>query len=222
MADERGDKIRVLIADDHPVFRRGLREVIDEEPDIEVVAEAGDGQLALDRLRALRPQVAILDIGMPKKDGFVVAEEMREQRLETRIIFLTMHKEEATFKRALDLEARGYVLKDSAAADIVASIRAVAVGLNYISPEISSYLVSRRARSRALAEDRPGLHSLTPMEWQIVKLVAEKKTSKEIADELCISPRTVDSHRTNICRKLDLHGVNALLKFALEHRSDLA
>jgi DNA-binding NarL/FixJ family response regulator len=222
VVDERSPKIRVLVADDHPVFRRGLREVIEEEPDLDVVAEAEDGTMALDRLLALRPRIAVLDIGMPRKDGLVLAAEVRELRLDVGIIFLTMHKEEAAFNRALDLGAKGYVLKDSAAADIVASIRAVAAGRNYISPEISTYLFNRMSRVSSLAQDRPVLQSLTPMERQIVRLIAHKKTSKEIADELCISPRTVDNHRNNICRKLDLHGINALLKFALEHRSDLA
>ena len=117
--------------------------------------------------------------------------------------------------------AMAFVPKPGMRKVAVASIRAVAASLHYISPEISSYLVNRMERASSLAEARPGLHTLTPTERQIVRLIADKKTSKEIADELCISPRTVDNHRNNICRKLDLHGINALLKFALEHRSDL-
>ncbi|MEW6210213.1 MAG: response regulator transcription factor [Acidobacteriota bacterium] len=221
MKSEAVAKISVFVADDHPVFRRGLREIIEEDTGLAVVGEAPDGQAALEQIRALRPDVAVLDIEMPNRDGFALAREMRDLGLEIGIIFLTMYREESLFNRALDIGVKGYLLKDSAAADIVASIRAVAAGKHYISPELSSYLVSRMSRAALLDEAKPGLHLLTPMERRILKLISEQKTSKEIAAELFISSHTVNNHRNNICRKLDLHGSNALLRFAIEHRSEL-
>ena len=219
--DETETKIRVVIADDHPIFRKGLREVIEDDPGLLVVGEAEDGAAAFDRLQMLKPDVAVLDIGMPKKDGFTLAREVRASDLPVSIIFLTMYKEEDALNRALDLGVKGYVLKDSAAADIVEGIKSVAAGRHYISPSISSYLVTRSARAAEL-EGGAWLGSLTPAERRILNLIAEKKTSREIGSELFISPRTVDNHRASICLKLGLHGSNALLKFALEHKSELS
>lgn len=218
--DEVESKVRVVIADDHPIFRKGLREVIEDDPCLSVIGEAEDGAAAFACLQTLKPDVAVLDIAMPKRDGFALAREVQALQLPVRIIFLTMYKEEEAFNRALDLGVKGYVLKDSAAADIVSSIKTVAAGQHYISPAISSYLVTRSARAAAL-DQKSGLHSLTPTERRILKLIAEKQTSKEIGRQLFISSRTVDNHRANICLKLDLHGSNALLKFALEHKSEL-
>lgn len=221
MADETESKITVVIADDHPIFLKGLREVIAEDNDLIVAGEAADGAAALGCLQSLSPQVAVIDIDMPKMNGFAVAEKTRELKLPVEIIFLTMHRGEDAFNRALDIGVKGYVLKDSAVLDIVNGIKTVASGQHYISPSISSFLINRTARAAELARQRPGIHQLTQMERRILKLIAEKKTSKEIAAALYISPRTVDNHRNNICSKLDLHGSNALLKFALEHKSEL-
>jgi len=221
MAGETESKIRVIIADDHPIFLKGLREVIEEDQELIVVGEAAEGAAALGCLQSLSPQVAVIDIDMPKMNGFAIAEASRDLKLPVGIIFLTMHRGEDAFNRALDLGVKGYVLKDSAVLDIVNGIKTVASGRHYISPSISSFLVNRTARGAELAQQKPGIHQLTQMERRILKLIAEKKTSKEIASALFISPRTVDNHRNNICAKLDLHGSNALLKFALEHKSEL-
>lgn len=216
------DQIRLVIADDHPIFRKGLLQVIEIEPDLQIVGEAADGQTALDQIKTLRPDVAVLDIDMPKMNGFVLAQEIGARKLPSKIIFLTMYKEENAFNRALDLGVKGYLLKDSAVTDIVAGIRAVATGQHFISPAISSYLINRHTRVDRLETEKPGLKDLTPMERRIIKFIAENKTSKEIAAELFISVRTVDNHRTNIATKLDLHGSHALLKFAFDHKSELS
>jgi len=210
-----------MIADDHPIFRKGLREVIEDDPGLDLVAEAADGAAAFECVQTLRPDVAVMDIGMPKQDGFAVARAARELALPVAIVFLTMYKEEDVFNRALNLGVKGYVLKDSAAAEIVDGIKAVAAGGHYISPIVSSYLVTRSARAADLANGT-GLGSLTRTERRILKLIADTKSSKEIGHELFVSPRTVDNHRANICLKLNLHGSNALLKFALEHKSELS
>ncbi|MEP7341692.1 MAG: response regulator transcription factor [Acidobacteriota bacterium] len=213
------NEISIILADDHPFIRQGLRATIEREPNLKVLAEAGDGRTAVELIQTLRPQVAILDIDMPELDGFAVARAVRQQKLPLEIIFLTLHREEEFFKRALELDAKGYVTKDSAATDIISGIRAVAAGQHYVSPALASFLVSQR---RQTAAPHPqGLASLSPTERQVIKLIAEYKTSKEIAEALGISPLTVKTHRQNICLKLDLQGNHSLMKFALENQSDL-
>jgi len=216
-----GDEIRLVIADDHPVFRQGLRQVVEMEPDLKILGEAGDGVAALRLIQELSPQVAVLDINMPNMKGFDVAREVRRRELPARIIFLTMYEDERMFNEALNVGARGYLLKDSATSDIVAGVRAVAAGQHYISPSISGYLVNRSERRNAPGGKPPPLESLTPAERRILKLIADHKTSKEIAEQLFISHRTVENHRHSICHKLGIHGSNALVRFAVEHRGEL-
>jgi DNA-binding NarL/FixJ family response regulator len=215
-------EIRVVIADDHPIFRHGLRCVIEKSPRLKVVAEAEDGSTALERIQEHKPDVAILDIDMPRQDGFAVARTIRERRLPVTVIFLTMHKDELHFNEALDIGVRGYLIKDNAAADVVNCINAVTSGEDYISPAVSSYLLGRSRRAATLARQQPGLNDLTAAEHRILELLAEYKTNKEIASELCVSVRTVENHRANICSKLDLHGHHALVKFAVQHKSEMS
>jgi DNA-binding NarL/FixJ family response regulator len=214
-------EIRIVIADDHPIVRRGLKEIIEADSLLKVVAEAGDGLAALEKIEQLRPDVAVLDIDMPAMDGFAVAREIRGKALPVEIIILTIHREEELFQEALDLGVKGYVLKDSAITDIISGIKSAAAGKAYISPELSAFLLNRMNRAEALARQKPGLESLTAMERRILRLIAEDKTSKEIARQLFISYRTVETHRTNISRKLELKGNLALVKFALAHKSEL-
>jgi DNA-binding NarL/FixJ family response regulator len=211
-------EIRILIAEDHPIFRNGLRQIIEAEPSLKVVAEAEDGEQALELIRTSRPQVAVLDVDMPHKDGLAVAREVQSLCLDVALIFLTMHKNERFFNAALDSGVKGYVLKDCASAEIVEGIRAVAAGRAYITPLLTDYLLNRR-RSSLSAETPIG--SLTPAERNVLRQVAELKTSKEIARDLFISVRTVDRHRANIGAKLNLSGSHSLLQFALEHKAAL-
>jgi DNA-binding NarL/FixJ family response regulator len=214
-------EIRILIADDHPVFRRGLRQVIESESSFTVVAEADDGRSALEAIRAHRPDIAVLDIHMPEMGGFDLIRAIKKEKLEVEVVFLTMYDDEEMFNAAMDLGAKGYVLKDSAISDIISSLRSVAANRPYISPALSGFLLNRSERASKLARQQPGLNNLTATERRILKLVSEYKTSKEIAEELHIHYRTVDNHRTNISQKLGLRGSHALLKFALEHKSSL-
>lgn len=213
--------IEVLIADDHPIVRQGLRQTIEAGAGLRVVAEAGDGREALARIKGLKPHVAVLDIQMPVLDGFGVARAVRAEGLPVGLVFLTVYRDEDIFNAALDLGVKGYVLKDSAVEDIVACVRAVAAGQHYASPALTSHLVSRGRRAAALVEERPGLAALTPTERQVLRLIADYKTSREIAAELFVSPRTVETHRNHICQKLGLRGSHALMKFALSHKSEL-
>jgi DNA-binding NarL/FixJ family response regulator len=213
--------VRVLIADDHPIFRQGLRLIIEAQRDLAVVGEASDGGQALEALQAGTVDVAVLDVTMPIKDGFVVAREVRERRLAAALVFLTMHKDEHYLNAALDVGVRGYVLKDNATTEIVDCVRAVAAGGEYISPTLSSFLIRRRVRAASLAEQKPALDQLTPAERRILRLIADGLTSREIAGQLGIGVRTVEHHRNNVAVKLELRGSHALTRFAIRHQSDL-
>jgi DNA-binding NarL/FixJ family response regulator len=215
------DKLTIVLADDHPMIRQGLRQAINAEPEWEIVGEAGDGNDALDLISRLRPAIAILDISMPNQDGFEVVKSLRQKKVETQIIFLTMYRDEEIFQRALNLEVQGYVLKDSAVIDVVSAIKVVSRGEYYASPALTSYLMKGRSSAAPKAAPGQGLgvHSLSPTERRVLELIAEYKTSRDIAEELHTSPRTVETHRTNISQKLGLHGRHALMKFALEHKT---
>src|SRR5215510_11861374 len=204
-------RIKVLIVDDHPLFRQGLRQVVVADRRFELIAEAGDGIAALQLIQEKKPDVAALDVNLPGLSGLEIARKLQGKRLPTRIIILTMYKEEETFNRAMDLGVKGFVLKENAVEDILNGIAAVAKGEHYLSPSISGYLVRRRSRADALAAKKPGLEDLTKAERRILKLVAEKKTSRQIAAELFISVRTVEAHRANISAKLELSGSHCLL-----------
>ena len=215
------NEIRVMIADDHPVVRQGLRQTIESDSTLKVVAEAGDGQAALAQIQELKPTIAVIDVDMPRLDGLGVAREIRKKRLPVEIIFLTIHGEEDLFHAAMDLGSKGYLLKDSALTEIVKALRAVAEGNYYVTPSLTAYLVHRRSSAQMFASEKPGLANLTPTERRILGMVAEGKSSKSIAEELFIHYRTVENHRTNICQKLGLQGHNALFKFALQHKAEL-
>lgn len=215
------ERAKVLIVDDHPLFRQGLRQLVEADSRFEFVGEAGNGNDALAFIQQRKPEIALLDVNLPGLSGLEVAGRVQSQRLPTRIVVLTMFNEEETFNRALDLGVLGFVLKENAVQDILAALVAVAKGEHYLSPTISSYLVRRRGRAEVLAGHKPGLDDLTKAERRILKLIAEKKTSREIAAELFISPRTVEAHRANISQKLGLRGSNSLLQFAIENRSSI-
>jgi DNA-binding NarL/FixJ family response regulator len=215
------DRTKVVIVDDHPLFRQGLKQLIETDARFELVAEAGDGTEALQLIQQRKPDVAVLDVNLPGMSGLDVARHVQAQHLPTRIVILTMFKEEEMFNRALDLGVLGYVLKENAIQDIRASLVAAARGEHYLTATISSYLVHRRRRSEQLAAHKPGLEDLTRAELRILRLIAANKTSREIAAELFVSPRTVETHRANISTKLNLRGSHSLLQFALEHRSAL-
>lgn len=212
------DEIQILIADDHPIIRQGLRQIIEVEPGLKVVAEASDGRQALERIQLLAPHVALLDIDMPQPDGLEVARAIRERQLPVGIIFLTVHREESFMNKALDAGARGYILKDSAITDVVTGIKTVISGEPYTSPAMVSYLISRRS---CVAGQRCGLGRLTRTERSILKMIAEYKTTNDIAATLFISPRTVETHRTNICQKMSLHGSHCLMKYAIAHSAEI-
>jgi DNA-binding NarL/FixJ family response regulator len=213
--------ITVLIADDHPIFRRGLCDILADDPTLRLVGEAGDGEEAWRLIQKLRPAVVVLDIHMPRRSGIEVGRLVLQQRLPVELIMLTMDAEEGLLQEALNLGAKGYLLKENVIAELLQAIHRVAGGDCYICPTLSAALVRRSAARAALQEQKLGLASLTPTERQILKLIAEDRTSKEIADLLACSVRTVETHRQNISHKLELSGSHSLLRFAFDHKAQL-
>jgi DNA-binding NarL/FixJ family response regulator len=214
--------IRVVIVDDHPLFRQGLRQAVEGDARFELVGEADTGQKALDLILQLKPDVAVLDINLPGMNGLEVASTLQAKKSTANLVILTMLKDEPAFNKALNLGIKGYVLKENAAGEILSCIASVAGGEAYVSPSLTDFLLRRRNCAERLESHKPGLEDLTVAERRILKRIAHGRTNKEIASELFISPRTVESHRANICEKLALKGSNRLLQFALENRDALA
>jgi DNA-binding NarL/FixJ family response regulator len=214
-------KIRVMIVDDHPLFRQGLRQAIGGDSRFEVIGEAEDGEIALERILELCPAIAVLDVNLPKLNGLEIAAALRAKKSRVNLVILTMLKDEQAFNKALNLGIHGYVLKENAADEILNCIAAVSRSEAYVSPSLTDFLLRRRSRAESLASHKPGLEDLTVAEKRILKRVAQGRTNKEIAAELFVSPRTVESHRSNICEKLELTGANRLLQFAFENRDAL-
>jgi two-component system, NarL family, response regulator DegU len=214
-------KIRVIIVDDHPLFRQGLRQVILSDARFELVGEADNGESALQLVQEVKPGVAVLDVNLPRMSGLEVAMILQTKKSKTGLVVLTMLKDEQAFNQAMNLDIKGYVLKENAAEEILNCIASVAAGDPYVSPSLTSYLLRRRSRAETLATRTPSLEDLTTAERRVLKAIAQKKTTKEIAAELFISPRTVETHRANISSKLMLKGPNSLLQFAVEHRDAL-
>lgn len=212
------NKIRLLIADDHPVFLKGLRIIVSENSDIEVVAEASDGIRALELIKELKPGIAILDLDMPGKTGFDILRELLLIKSGCKVIFLTMHNAPDLLLEAIKLGAKGYILKENALSDIIEAVRLVNSGKRYLTPNLSDAVLSAGKPWPDGDENSSFLEKLTPSEVNILSLIAKQKTSKEIADQLFISLRTVEKHRYNICEKLQLSGNNSLLKFAIAKR----
>jgi DNA-binding NarL/FixJ family response regulator len=209
-------EIKILIADDHPIFLKGLKEVIETGPDLKVVISANNGHEAFMAFQSHSLDVVVLDIDMPRMTGLEAAEKILELKPDFPVIMLTMHKEKAPFMKSLEIGVMGYVLKENAVTDVVNAIYKVLGGDSYLSPEISSYLLKRFAQAgTAAASDM--LNVLTPAEMQIIRMIAEYRSSREIADALFISEKTVFNHRTNISKKLNLTGKNSLLRFALDN-----
>jgi len=211
------EKVKVILADDHPLFRAGVRQSLEQSDTIDIAGEAASGEEALKLILDLKPHVAILDIQMPNITGLEVAKRIEHMNLDAKVVLLTMLDDKRIFFDAMECGVLGYVLKDSAVSEIRHAVESVCEGKYYISPSLSGLLVERRKGRRF----PPELKDLTPTELRVIKLISDLKSNKEIADELLISKRTVENHRVNIVKKLHLEGSNALLKLALKHKSEL-
>lgn len=211
--------VTILLADDHPVFRHGLKQIIGKKKMFEIVGEVSRGDEGMQKIRKLRPDIAVLDIDMPGLNGIEIALQVQNELIPTKIVILTMYNEQDMFNKAIDCGVYGYVLKESAVLDIIECIETVERNRYYISPRLSGYLIKRAEKQTAFQNKHSAIESLTPMERRILHHIALMKTSKAIAEELSISYRTVQNHRMNICNKLEIHGSNGLLKFALENKT---
>jgi DNA-binding NarL/FixJ family response regulator len=207
--------------DDHPLVRHGLRDVIGHNSRFKIVGEASNGEEALRLLTCLKPQIAILDIDMPRLNGLETIRAIRQLSFAVKVIILTMYKEEDMFNAAMDLGAKAYVLKENAANEIIAALEKVDRGETFLSTLMLEAGQRRSERVRNLLLSKPQIEALTPAERRILKLIGEDYTSKEIASLLQLSVRTVDNHRQHICNKLKLHGTHSLLKFAFDNSAYL-
>jgi DNA-binding NarL/FixJ family response regulator len=214
------DEIRILLADDHPIVRKGLKLSIEEGDGFKVIGEAGDGEAALALIQKHRPNLAILDIDMPKSTGLQVSAEIMRLKLDVKVIFLSFHKDEEMVRAALDAGGKGYLLKDSATQEIVAAVETVMSGQLYVSSAIALQLLQGGDSPKSTAYN-PLTGNLTVSERRILLLIADGLSSKEIGAALSVHYRTIENHRTNICRKLGIEGANALLRFAVQHKGEL-
>ncbi len=209
--------ITVLVADDHPLMRQGIRLSLRGEDRISVVGEAANGEEVLECVGFLKPDIVILDLDMPGRDGLSVVRELNRSSLETAVIILTLHTGADLIAEAMELGVRGYIIKSSAVIEVVEAVRRVAGGGSYLSQEAMDALQTART-GKGLPEE---LRQLSPLELRLIREIAQGKTSREIAAALDLSGRTVENYRTGICSKLHLTGPNALLRFALRERETL-
>lgn len=211
------DKISILIADDHPLFRAGVKQTLMELESVEIY-EAEEGDEALQKIRDLEPDIAVIDLRMPGKTGLEILSALYESRISTKIILLTMYKNVNYFYQAVSLGAKGYLLKETAVHDLIEAVKTVLGGGTFISSRIKALIESEKADEYENKLLIDSVNSLTNSERQILKLLSGWKTNFEIADMLCNSVRTIENHRANISDKLNLHGTHNLIKFAIENR----
>lgn len=210
---------KVLLADDHSILRQGLIRIIEDDAMFKVIAEAGDGLDALKKIKELKPDIAVIDISMPGMTGLEVAKKIQEdETIGVDIIILTMYVGKKYYKEAMNNGVKGYILKENSAADLKTALQQVASGKYFISPLISDHLPENSTEKNFLNE-HIDINDLSTSEKRVLKLISENKTSKSIAEDLSLSFRTVQNHRSHICRKLGLEGMNSLLQFAIENKS---
>lgn len=215
------EHITLVIADDHPIVLRGLRDEIGEHPELCLLGEALDGIAAMLLIRKHHPTVAVLDIGMPGMSGIEVAREVHREAIPTAIIMLTVYDDDDVFHKAVEAGVSGYILKDCTVNEIARGIKRVAMGDYFISPDLTNRLMKSVIAPDTRLDRQKGLHLLTASERRILHLIAMDKSTREIAEELAVSPKTIVSHRTHISAKLNLSGSFSLLRFALENRDYL-
>jgi two-component system response regulator NreC len=208
-------QIRIVLADDHNIIRSGLRLLLERQPDFKVVAEAADGRQAVQLVAKHHPDVVILDIGMPELNGIEATRQIVAQESHPNVVILSMHSDESYVLRALKAGARAYILKNAAEADLIRAVQAVSEGKSFFSPVISKMLLEDYVRQVREKEVEDSYDLLTPREREILQLIAEGKTNKEIATILGLSPHTIETHRGNILEKLNLHSVPELILYAV-------
>ena len=207
-------KLQIVIADDHTLFRQGLRKILEEKPEWTIVAEAGDGREAIRQVAEMQPDIVILDLSMQLLNGMEAARQIARRSPQTRVLILSMHSEDAYVAQALRAGASGYLLKDSAAQDLITAISAIAEGKSFFSPRVAKVMLDGYLKH--LPEQGVGdrYELLSEREREVFQLVAEGRSSKDIAALLSVSPSTIETHRAHVMQKLDLHNTAELVLFA--------
>lgn len=210
--------IQILLADDHEVVRKGLRALLESQPGWKVIAEATDGREAVEKARDMHPDIAIVDIGMPSLNGLEATRQIAKKAPRTRVLVLTMHDTNPLIQQVVKAGARGYVLKSDIASDLVSAVDALCRDQTFFTSKVSQIILDRYVGKAATAESAPDLDSpLTPREREVVQLLAEGKSSKEVAAVLGISVKTAETHRINLMRKLDCHSVAEVVRYAVRN-----
>jgi two-component system, NarL family, response regulator NreC len=208
-------KIRILVADDHQLMRSGVRLMLEREADLIVVGEASDGREAVSMAKTLKPEVVVMDIGMPNLNGIEAAHQMTQDNPQLAIVMVSMHSDESYVLRALKAGARGYLLKDSAEADLIKAVHAVGSGKSFFSPVVSKMLLDDYVRKLKRSGTEDAYDLLTPREREILQLIAEGRSNKDIANLLDLSVYTIESHRSNLMEKLNVRGLPELILYAV-------
>ena len=215
-------KKKILIVDDHPLFRKGIKSVLKEDTGIEVINEAGNSAETLALLEKETYDIIILDLQMPGMSGIELSKVVKARYKNVSIILLTMHKDERIFNNSLDYGLDAYILKENAVEEVLKAVHVVLDGNFYLSPSMSEYMVQKSMKQKKLADENPGIKILSEKEKEILNMIALNKTTKEIAEALFVSYKTIENHRANICKKLNISGCNALLKFIIENKTLLS
>jgi two-component system response regulator NreC len=210
------DKYRIVLVEDHTILREGLRSLLREHENMEVIGEAGDGRTAVRLVLSLKPDLVLMDLSMPKMNGFEAILEIKKTEPSIKIIALTVHNTEEYILMTLQAGADGYVLKDTTHDELLMAIRQVLSGKRFLSPSVSGKVIEGYLEGKKNAQSISQIDSLTQREREVLKLIAEGYKNKEVADFLCISLKTVEKHRANLMRKLDLHNTSALTLYAVE------
>ena len=210
------EKIRVFLVDDHTVVRQGLRRILESDEEIEIVGEAGDGRTAIDLVQKLRPHVVVMDVAMPELNGIEATRQILKRVEGAKVLVLSMHGDDVYVRQALKAGARGYLLKDSEDLDLIKAVKAIRAGGSFFSPPVSKVVLSGYLGDKAEGgEAEDGVARLTDREREVLQLIAEGKTNKEVAHALSVSVNTVETHRKHIMEKLDLHNTAELVRFAI-------
>jgi two-component system response regulator NreC len=209
------EKIRVFLVDDHTVVRQGLRRILESDEEIEIVGEAGDGRTAIDLVQKLRPHVVVMDVAMPELNGIEATRQILKRVEGAKVLVLSMHGDDVYVRQALKAGARGYLLKDSEDLDLIKAVKAIRAGGSFFSPPVSKVVLSGYLGDKVDGDAEDSVARLTDREREVLQLIAEGKTNKEVAHALSVSVNTVETHRKHIMEKLDLHNTAELVRFAI-------
>jgi RNA polymerase sigma factor (sigma-70 family) len=209
--------IKVFLADDHTVIRDGLRFMLEAQGDITVVGDAADGRQAVNQVQKLKPDVVIMDIAMPELNGIEATQQIRQTCPSTQVVILSVYSNAEHIFRALQAGARGYLLKESAGKEVVSAVRTVRVGRRYLSRKIAETMIDDYVHQRESTEAKSPLERLSPREREVLQLVVEGKSSKEIANIIHLSPKSVETYRSRLMQKLNVNNLPGLVKFAIQH-----